>query len=89
VKNINIFVYYATIALSNQLEASKPAFLKMGLSIQPFQADFLRAFTHPIRIRILEMLGTRERSVQDLQQALGLEQPIAPSSLRSCEGRTS
>jgi DNA-binding transcriptional ArsR family regulator len=61
----------------------------MGLSIQLFKAAFFRALAHPIRIRILEALGTGERSVQELRQALGLEQPICPSSLRSYEGRTS
>jgi ArsR family transcriptional regulator len=57
------------------------AFLNMGLSIQLFKADFFRALAHPIRIRILEVLGTSERSVQELQQALGLEQPIVSQQL--------
>jgi hypothetical protein len=52
----------------------------MGLSIQLFRADFFRAFAHPIRIRILEMLGTGGRSVQELQHAPGLEQPICEIS---------
>jgi DNA-binding transcriptional ArsR family regulator len=49
--------------------------------LQRFKADFFRALAHPIRIRILEALGTGEHSVQELQQALGLEQPIVSQQL--------
>lgn len=52
-----------------------------GPSLQAFKADFFRALAHPIRIRILETLGTGERTVQELQQLLGLEQPIASQQL--------
>src|SRR5713226_5067314 len=50
-------------------------------SVQAFKADFFRALAHPVRIRILELLGTREHSVQELQQALGLEQSIVSQQL--------
>jgi DNA-binding transcriptional ArsR family regulator len=50
-------------------------------AIQVFKADFFRALAHPIRIRILETLDTGERSVQELQQALDLEQPIVSQQL--------
>jgi DNA-binding transcriptional ArsR family regulator len=53
----------------------------MPRSLQIFKADFFRALAHPIRIRILEVLGTGEHSVQELQQALGLEQPIVSQQL--------
>jgi DNA-binding transcriptional ArsR family regulator len=53
----------------------------MPRSLQTFKADFFRALAHPIRIRILEVLGTGEHSVQELQQALGLEQPIVSQQL--------
>ena len=59
----------------------------MGLSIQLFKADFFRALAHPIRIRILEVLGTGERSVQELQLALGLEQPIVSQQLAILRGK--
>src|SRR6266498_3444236 len=49
--------------------------------LQRFKADFFRALAHPVRIRILEALGTGERSVQELQQALGLEQPMVSQQL--------
>jgi DNA-binding transcriptional ArsR family regulator len=48
---------------------------------QAFKADFFRALAHPIRIRILEVLGKGEHSVQELQEALGLEQPVASQQL--------
>src|SRR5438309_586386 len=50
-------------------------------SLQDFKADFFRALAHPIRIRILERLGGGEHSVQELQQALHLEQPIVSQQL--------
>jgi len=53
----------------------------MPRSLQIFKADFFRALAHPIRIRILEVLGTGEHSVQELQEALGLEQPIVSQQL--------
>ena len=49
--------------------------------LQAFKADFFRALAHPIRIRILETLGTGERSVQELQSALDLEQPVVSQQL--------
>lgn len=52
-----------------------------GTSLQAFKADFFRALAHPVRIRILETLGTGERTVQELQQLLGLEQPIVSQQL--------
>ena len=50
-------------------------------ALQVFKADFFRALAHPIRIRILETLGSGECSVQELQQALHLEQPIVSQQL--------
>jgi DNA-binding transcriptional ArsR family regulator len=50
-------------------------------SLQGFKADFFRALAHPVRIRILEALGQGERSVQELQETLRLEQPIVSQQL--------
>jgi DNA-binding transcriptional ArsR family regulator len=50
-------------------------------ALQIFKADFFRALAHPLRIRILETLGSGERSVHELQQALHLEQPIVSQQL--------
>ncbi|MGH7555344.1 MAG: ArsR/SmtB family transcription factor [Longimicrobiales bacterium] len=50
-------------------------------SLQVFKADFFRALAHPVRIRILEVLSTGERTVQELQQLLDREQPIVSQQL--------
>jgi len=50
-------------------------------SLQAFKAEFFRALAHPTRIRILETLGTGGRTVQELQQVLGLDQPMASQQL--------
>ncbi len=50
-------------------------------SLQAFKADFFRALGHPVRIRILEELGMRDHTVHELQQVLGLEQPIVSQQL--------
>jgi ArsR family transcriptional regulator len=49
--------------------------------LQVFKARFFRALAHPVRIRILELLVNGERSVQELQEALGLEQPVVSQQL--------
>ena len=49
--------------------------------LQVFKAEFFRALAHPVRIRILEILVTGSRSVQELQEALGMEQPIVSQQL--------
>ena len=59
----------------------------MSPSLPAFKADFFRALAHPVRIRILEVLGSGERSVQELQQALGLEQPVVSQQLAVLRGK--
>ena len=49
--------------------------------LQVFKAGFFRALAHPVRIRILELLVKGDRSVQELQEVLGLEQPIVSQQL--------
>lgn len=50
--------------------------------LQTLKAEFFRALAHPIRIRLLEVLVvTPDRSVQDLQRTLGIEQPIVSQQL--------
>jgi DNA-binding transcriptional ArsR family regulator len=49
--------------------------------LQVFKAEFFKALGHPVRIRILEALIGGERSVQELQEALDLEQPIVSQHL--------
>jgi DNA-binding transcriptional ArsR family regulator len=50
--------------------------------LQTLKAEFFRALAHPIRIRLLEVLVSKpECSVQDLQQTLGVDQPIVSQQL--------
>lgn len=49
--------------------------------LQAFKAAFFRALAHPVRIRILELLVTGEKSVQELQAALGVDQPVVSQQL--------
>ena len=49
--------------------------------LQAFKAAFFRALAHPVRIRILELLVTGEMSVQELQEALRLDQPVVSQQL--------
>ena len=46
-----------------------------------FKAQFFRALAHPTRIRILEALVRRGRTVQELQEELALGQPIVSQQL--------
>jgi ArsR family transcriptional regulator len=49
--------------------------------LQTFKAQFFRALAHPVRIRILEILVGGGRTVQELQEALKLEQPLVSQQL--------
>ena len=49
--------------------------------LQTFKAKFFRALAHPTRIRMLEILVRGGRTVQELQEALTLEQPIVSQQL--------
>jgi DNA-binding transcriptional ArsR family regulator len=49
--------------------------------LQAFKAQFFRALAHPARIRMLEILVGGGRTVQELQEALALEQPVVSQQL--------
>src|SRR4030095_15813081 len=49
--------------------------------LQTFKAQFFRALAHPTRIRMVEILVRGGRTVQELQDALTLEQPIVSQQL--------
>jgi len=53
----------------------------MPETLQAFKADFFRALAHPLRIRILEFLSGGDRTVQELQQLLAVEQPVVSQQL--------
>ena len=52
-----------------------------GGQLQIFKAEFFKALAHPVRIRILEILVRGERSVHELQEALGIDQPTVSQQL--------
>lgn len=47
--------------------------MNQSQSIQQFKADFFKALSHPMRIRILEVLSEGEQNVNELQAILGSE----------------
>jgi len=49
--------------------------------LQNFKAEFFRALAHPVRIEVLELLLQGERSVQELQEILRLDQPVVSQQL--------
>jgi len=55
--------------------------------LQAFKADFFRALAHPIRIRILEILSVGDRSVQEIKDALQVEQPLVSQHLAVLRGK--
>lgn len=55
--------------------------------LQAFKAQFFRALAHPVRIKILEILVRGDRSVQELQRALKLEQPVVSQQLAVLRSR--
>lgn len=55
--------------------------------LQVFKAQFFRALAHPTRIRILEHLVRGARTVQELQEALALDQPIVSQQLAVLRNR--
>src|SRR5262245_52518717 len=59
----------------------------MPMSLQELKSELFRALAHPTRIRILEQLVPGERSVQDLQNALTLDQPIVSQHLAARRAR--
>ena len=59
----------------------------IGGQLQIFKTEFFRALAHPIRIRILEILSDSERSVQELQDELKVDQPLVSQQLSVLRGK--
>jgi DNA-binding transcriptional ArsR family regulator len=59
----------------------------MVSELQTLKADLFRALAHPVRIRILELLSLRDRTVQELQEALSVEQPAVSQHLAALRAR--
>ncbi|MFK2826775.1 metalloregulator ArsR/SmtB family transcription factor [Bacillus sp. B190/17] len=45
----------------------------MYVDLQQFKAEFFKALSHPLRIRILELLAEGDKNVNELQTAIGSE----------------
>jgi len=45
----------------------------LNLELQRFKAEFFKALAHPLRIRILEVLAEGDRTVNEIQAAIGSE----------------
>jgi DNA-binding transcriptional ArsR family regulator len=45
----------------------------MNLELQQFKAEFFKALAHPMRIRILELLSEGDKTVNEIQTAIGSE----------------
>ena len=59
----------------------------MTTELQTFKAQFFRALAHPLRIRILELLVRGGQTVQELQAALKVDQPIVSQQLAVLRNR--
>lgn len=50
-------------------------------------AEVLKTVAHPVRLRIVELLEHRERSVTELKELLGLTQPLTSQHLTQMRTR--
>ena len=74
-------------ALDTLLDIFKYLYVLAPSELQALKADLFRALGHPARIRILELLTLKERTVQELQEALELDQPAVSQHLAALRGR--
>jgi ArsR family transcriptional regulator len=59
----------------------------MNQTVHRFKAEFFKALAHPARLVILEQLREGEKSVQELQLALGLDQSSVSQQLAVLRNR--
>ncbi len=59
----------------------------MNQAVHRFKAEFFKALAHPARLVILEQLRDGERSVQELQIALSLDQSSVSQQLAVLRNR--
>ena len=60
----------------------------MNRQLQEFKADFFKVLAHPMRIRSLELLAGGEKSVNQLQAALGVEAAAVSQQLAVLRGKS-
>ena len=59
----------------------------MNQMVHRFKAEFFKALAHPARLVILEQLRDREKSVNELQAVLGLDQSNVSQQLAILRNR--
>lgn len=55
---------------------------KVDLSLQQFKAEFFKALSHPLRIRILELLYDGDKYVNELQEHMMVEHSVVSQQLK-------
>lgn len=53
----------------------------MKMELQQFKAEFFKALSHPLRIRILELLREGDKYVHELQTHLGVDGSVVSQQL--------
>lgn len=59
----------------------------MGMDLQQFKAEFFKALSHPLRIRILELLRDGDKYVNELQAHLGVDGSVVSQQLSLLRSR--
>lgn len=59
----------------------------MNMELQQFKAEFFKALSHPLRIRILELLRDGEKYVNELQAHLGVDNSVVSQQLSLLRSR--
>ena len=55
--------------------------------LDSFRADIFQALAHPVRIKILRLLRPGEKSVTELQEAIGLESSVTSQHLATLRSK--
>lgn len=53
----------------------------MSLELQTFKAEFFKALSNPVRIRILELLRDGDKYVHELQEHMGIDSAVVSQQL--------
>ncbi len=59
----------------------------MAEKLAGFKADFFKALSNPLRIRILDQLRERELTVSEITENLGVEMPNVSQQLAVLKGK--
>jgi len=53
----------------------------VSLELQTFKAEFFKALSNPVRIRILELLRDGDKYVHELQEHMGIDSAVVSQQL--------